>query len=127
RTFVTKSTKSLERLPPLKLSAPSLSGSLFAPHSARRYLMRILSAPFIVGMRALFQVFEAFRYESSFKTVFPPIGAVAPVTSAPDGGYAGFSKKVFICRMGTGVMKEKTCISLSRGGAKKLYIHREGE
>ena len=33
--------------------ASSLSGSLSAPLSARRYLMRAFSAPFIVGMRAV--------------------------------------------------------------------------
>ena len=49
--------------------------------------MRTSNAPFIVGMRALLLVFEASRHEASFKTVFPPIGAVAPVTSVPAGGY----------------------------------------
>ena len=73
--------------------------------------MQFLSAPFIVVMRARLLVFEASRHEASFKTVLPPIGAVAPVTSVPAGGYAGFGKKVFICEKvlpaGTEVMKEK--------------------
>ena len=56
------------------------------------------NAPFIVEMKALLQVFEAFRHEASFKTVFPPIGAVAPVTSVPAGGYAGFVKKLLNMR-----------------------------
>ena len=56
--------------------------------------MRSFNAPFIVGMRALLLVFEACRHEASFKTVLPPIGAVAPVTSVPAGGYAGFRKKL---------------------------------
>ena len=56
--------------------------------------MQTFNAPFIVGMRALFQVFEASRHEASFKTVLPPIGAVAPVTSVPAWGYAGFGKKL---------------------------------
>ena len=73
---------------------PSLSGSLFAPLSARRYLIRILNAPFIVVIRARLQVFEASRYEASVKTVLPPIGAVAPVTSVPDICYAGLNKKL---------------------------------
>ena len=51
------------------------------------------NAPFIVGMRQVLQVSEAFRYEASVKTVFPPIGAFAPVTSVPAGGYAGVNKK----------------------------------
>ena len=46
-------------------------------------------------MRQVLQVFEAFRYEASFKTVLPPIGTVAPVTSVPDESYAGFSGKLF--------------------------------
>ena len=56
--------------------------------------MRTSNAPFIVGMRALLLVFEASRHEASFKTVFPPIGAVAPVTSVPDVCYAGLNKKL---------------------------------
>ena len=56
--------------------------------------MRTSNAPFIDGMRAVLQVFEAFRYEASFKTVLPPIGAVAPVTSVPAEGYAGVRKKL---------------------------------
>ena len=52
------------------------------------------NAPFIVGMRQVLQVFEAFRHEASFKTVLPPIGAVAPVTSVPAGGYAILNKKL---------------------------------
>ena len=56
--------------------------------------MRSSGAPFIVGMRPVLQVFEASRHEASFKTVFPPIGAVAPVTSVPAGGYAGVRKKL---------------------------------
>ena len=50
-------------------------------------------SPFIVVMRARLQVFEASRHEASFKTVLPPIGAVAPVTSVPDICYAGVNKK----------------------------------
>ena len=57
--------------------------------------MRVLNAPFIDGMRARLQVFEASRHEASFKTVFPPIGAVAPVTSVPAGGYAAVNKPLF--------------------------------
>ena len=56
--------------------------------------MRTSGAPFIVGMRAVLQVSEAFRYESSFKTVLPPIGAVAPVTSVPAVCYAALNKKL---------------------------------
>ena len=74
--------------------------------------MRISGAPFIVGMRAILQVFEAFRHEASFKTVFPPIGAVAPVTSVPAGGYAGFGKKVFICK--------KSASGGNRGAERKI-------
>ncbi len=77
---------------------PSLSGTLLAPLSARRYLMRTFSSPFIVGMRQVLQVSEASRHEASFKIVSPPIGAAAPVTSVPAGGYAGLSKRLFICK-----------------------------
>ena len=48
--------------------------------------MRILSAPFIVGMRALLQVFEAFRYEASFKILTSPPalrGRAAPGAGCP--------------------------------------------
>ncbi len=58
--------------------------------------MRASNAPFIDGMRARLQVFEASRHEASVKTVFPPIGAVAPVTSVPDVCYAGLNKKGFL-------------------------------
>ena len=89
-TFVTKSSKSSGELAAPPSPRPSLSGTLLAPLSARRYLILHFNAPFIVGMRALLQVFEAFRHEASFKTVLPPIGAAAPVTSVPAGSYAGF-------------------------------------
>ena len=55
--------------------------------------MRSFNAPFIVVLRARPQVFEASRHEASFKTVLPPIGAVAPVTSVPAWGYAGLTKR----------------------------------
>ena len=56
--------------------------------------MQSINAPFIVEIRARLQVFEASRHEASFKTVFPPIGAVAPVTSVPDVCYAGLFKRL---------------------------------
>ena len=56
--------------------------------------MRTSNAPFIVVMRQVLQVSEASRHEASVKTVFPPIGAVAPVTSVPAGGYVGVRKKL---------------------------------
>ena len=92
RTFGNKSTKISGELAAPPSPRPSLSGTMLTPLSARRYLMRTSNAPFIVGMRALIQVFEASRHEASFKTVLPPIGAVAPVTSVPDESYAGYSK-----------------------------------
>ena len=75
--------------------------------------MRIFNAPFIVGMRALLQVSEAFRHEASFKTVFPPIGAVAPVTSVPVVCYAGFRKKLKredILRFAQNDIGETSCV-----------------
>ncbi|MBQ1376129.1 MAG: hypothetical protein IIY69_07590, partial [Clostridia bacterium] len=57
------------------------------------------------------QVSEASRHEASVKTVLPPIGAVAPVTSVPAGGYAGFSKRLLY------LIK-----SSSGGGGKKTFI-----
>ena len=57
--------------------------------------MQSINAPFIVEIRARLQVFEASRHEASFKTVLPPIGAVAPVTSVPAGCFAGLNKRLF--------------------------------
>ncbi|MBQ1335081.1 MAG: hypothetical protein IIY34_07000, partial [Clostridia bacterium] len=66
---------------------------LSAPLSARRDLLLKFNPQSIVVMRALLQVFEAFRHEASFKTVLPPIGAAAPVTSVPAWGYATLNGK----------------------------------
>ncbi len=98
--------------------APSLSGSLFAPLSARRYLKLCFNAPFIVGMRALIQVFEAFRYEASVKRLTSPPalrGRAAPGAGCPMGD---MQHKIRCPKLGSG----ETVLRLWSGVAKRNTV-----